>query len=415
MARTVNKLSDFKIKQLPAGLHPDGNSLYLKVNPSGSKSWIYRYKVNGQTKKMGLGGYPLVGIADARKDAQRLRLTIQSGGDPVEIEREEKAARQASQERSNTFKECAEAFIEGKRHEWSNQKHGWQWTQSLEKNVFPDLGDRPIAEITISEVLDCLQKIWFDKTETATRVRQRMEQIFDYAITLEIREAANPAQWKGRLDKLLPKPSKVKKVKHHPAMDYFDAPAYYRTLTKETVSTLCLRLMILTATRSNEVRGARFSEIEGNIWTIPPERMKARKQFRVPLSPEAMAVIDLLKKHRDGLPVQTDYLFPSVTKPEQPISDVGVRKVLHADHPELSMHGFRSTLRDWAAEQTNFTREIAEAALAHSLESKTEAAYQRGDLLEKRRLLMDAWAKYVVGINRKLRRAKASAIFSDGT
>ncbi|MDX2471113.1 MAG: integrase arm-type DNA-binding domain-containing protein [SAR324 cluster bacterium] len=389
----INRLKDVNIRrQLTPKSYPDGNGLYLQVRTSGSKDWFFRYEVNGKDKKKGLGPYPTISLENARALAHECRLLRVEGQDPVDFAKQQKLTKQIKAAQIKTFEECATEYINTRKVEWSNKKHTYQWTQSLTAYAFPYFGEISVQEITVAIIMEALTPIWETKTETATRVRRRVEAVLDYATALHYREGENPARWKGHLDKILPKPSKVTAVVHHPAMPYLEVSEFYRNLRKkQTIASSALAFIVLTATRSGEGRGARWDEIdmESSTWTIPAERMKARKLFRIPLTSEAMSILKNMEKIR-----KNDWVFAGLTKGN--VTEAAVRKLLKSTHPNLTTHGFRSTFRDYCAELTNFPREIAEAALAHALESKTEAAYQRGDLLEKRTKLMQTWENFLL-------------------
>ena len=375
----------------------DGGGLFFQVRESGSKDWFYLYKVDGKQRKKGLGSYPTVSLALARDEAQKYREWRKKGLDPIAHEKQLKDDRkvQAAQERATakTFEKCTEEYVDSKKAEWSSPKHARQWKKTIEDYCYPYFGDLPVKDIDTPMVTEALRAIWTTKTETATRVRQRLEAILDYAKTLHYREGENPARWKGHLDKALPKPSKIQKVKHFAAMSYKTTPEYFRVIReKDTIAALALSFLILTATRSSNARGATWSEIDldNKLWIIPEEKMKAGREFRVPLTDEAIKVLNLAKTYKVE---KQDWVFPGLSG-KNCVTEAAIRKILSGTN--VTMHGFRSTFRDWCAEMTSFSREIAEAALAHALESKTEAAYQRGDLLEKRRKLMEAWSNYLL-------------------
>ncbi len=396
MAKKVKQLSEVKLKTLTSpGAYPDGDGLYFQVTKTGSRSWFYRYQHNGKQRKQGLGSYPTVKLAMARDKAVACKQLLIDGIDPIQDRQQKKLAAQLKANSQKTFRFCAEQYIDSKKGEWSNAKHVYQWTQSLKHYAYPIIGDMPVQEIGIVQILDVLQPIWQEKTETATRVRQRIEAILDWAKVRQFRSGENPALWRGNLDKLLPKPSKIRSVKHQPAMPYSLLPEYFIELQEQdSVAALALQFIILTATRSGETRMAKWDEIDGNIWTIPAERMKSRRSFRIPLSSAARAVLTKVKKKQG----KGSYVFPGR---ELGISDTSVRNVLHGRQPDYTVHGFRSTFRDWCAEKTHFPRELAETALSHVLQDKTEAAYQRGDMFEKRLEMMEAWAKYCLKQKRK--------------
>ncbi len=369
-----------RVDTAPPGRHVDGRGLMLIVKPSGAKSWVLRYQLNGRRRDMGLGPYPEVTLARAREKTLEARRHLVDGTDPLAV-RPAKAVK---------FREAALELIESKRAGWRNAKHAAQWSSTLETYAFPFLGDLDVNTIDTDHVLGALKPIWTEKPETASRVRQRIEAVIDYAGAKGQRDEPNPARWRGHLQNLLAKPSSVRAVVHHAAMDWRQLPEFMTTLAKrQGVSAGALRFLILTAARSGEVRGMRWKEVDlkTGIWTVPGSRMKAGKEHRVPLHQSA---IDLL-----GDPGAPDALvFPSPSNPDKQMSDMSLTAVVRKmDRTDVTVHGFRSTFRDWAGETTNFPREVIEAALAHRLRDKAEAAYARGDLFSKRRQLMEAWAE----------------------
>jgi len=392
MAKQVNRLTAKKVEHIQdPGWYPDGNGLYLQVSKTGTKSWVYRYKSSGKEKRAGLGGLSTLTLAGARNSAKNCRKQRSEGKDPIEFKREQKAKIALNQVKSITFKECALSYIESHKVSWKNQKHEAQWRNTLETYAFPFIGHVSVKDIDVGLVMKVLEPIWPTKTETATRVRQRIENVLDWAKVRKYRTGENPALWRGHLDKLLPKPSKVQKVKHFKAMPYTDVPNYFRKLrTTNTVAAKALAFTILTATRSNEAREANWSEIDlkSGIWTIPDERMKSDRTHRVPLSKEAIAILKEVETFKID-----NRVFPGLKK-NKSITDAALLKHLKISHSDLTVHGFRSSFRDWCAEITNYPREIAESALAHTLKDKTEAAYQRGDMFIKRQKLMNAWANH---------------------
>lgn len=393
MAKTINKLTALQIKKISKpGWYADGQGLYLQVSPSGSKSWVYRYETGGKEKRHGLGSLHNTSLEAARNAAQACRELRRDGIDPIAHKRQQGAEKLLEEAKGITFKECALAYIDSHKASWKNSKHASQWSNTLETYAFPVMGSLPVQKIDVGLVMKVLEPIWYEKTETATRVRQRIENILDWARARNYRTGENPALWRGHLDKLLPKRTKLQKVKHFAAMPYADLPDYVRSLRKvNTLTAKALAFTILTATRSSETREAKWDEIdlETGIWNIPAERMKAGKIHRVPLTGECIAILkEAAKFKRDD-----NFVFPGMRN-KRPVSDGALLKLVKQDHPTLTVHGFRSSFRDWCAEMTNYPREIAEAALAHTLKDKTEAAYQRGDILEKRRKLMDAWSDY---------------------
>ena len=381
-------LSVQKVKSAPPGRHGDGRGLFLYVKPSGARSWVLRYQVQGRRRDLGLGSYPDVTLAMARDRATEARRLIVEGEDPIAKKQQTKA---------KTFKEAAQELIESKRSGWKNAKHAAQWTSTLETYVFPKIGQIQISKIETADIIGTLTPIWPEKPETANRVRQRIEAVLDYATALGIRAGDNPARWRGHLDHLLPKPTKVRAVKHHPALPHAEIAAFMSDLgTRSGVAARALGFTILTAARSGETRGATWAEIDldAQLWTIPAERMKAGKEHRVPLSDAAIACLGARRN-------DTVLAFESEAKPGRPISDMSMTAVLRRmERNDITVHGFRSTFRDWAGETTGFPREVIEAALAHGIKDKAEAAYARSDLFDKRRDLMEAWAS--VAMKREL-------------
>ncbi|MEO0792516.1 MAG: integrase arm-type DNA-binding domain-containing protein [Pseudomonadota bacterium] len=367
-----------------AGRHSDGRGLMLVVKPSGSKSWVLRYQLKGRRRDMGLGPYPEVTLARAREKTLEARRHIVDGSAPLSLRPTIML----------TFRGAADELIESKRSGWRNAKHAAQRVSTLQTYVYPALGSLDVNTITTQHVLSVLKSIWKEKPETASRVRQRIEAVLDYAAAKGVRVGQNPARWRGHLENLLPKPSSVRAVEHHPALDWREISDFMKALAqRDGVSARTLEVTILTAARSGEVRGMRWREIDLalQVWTIPAERTKAKKEHRVPLTAH---VIELLgqRSHDDAL------TFPSPTNAKQPLSDMTLTAVLRkVGRVEITVHGFRSTFRDWAGETTASPREVIESALAHRLKDKAEAAYARGDLFTKRRELMAAWESYALG------------------
>ena len=377
-------LSARKVETAGPGRHGDGRGLFLYVKASGARSWVLRYQVMGRRHDLGLGAYPEVSLAMARDRALQARRMIEEGEDPIAKKR---------QARPKTFKDAALELIDSKSPGWKNAKHAAQWASTLEAYVFPSLGRMQVTRVETADVMGVLKPIWTAKPETANRVRQRIEAVLDYASALGNRTGDNPARWRGHLDHLLPKPAKVKAVKHHPALPHAEIAEFMADLSARTgVAARALTFTILTAARSGETRGASWAEIDldAKLWTIPAERMKAGKEHRVPLTPEAIACLG--PKGDDSA-----LIFGSESKPGKPISDMSMTAVLRRmGRDTVTVHGFRSTFRDWAGETTGFPREVIEAALAHGIKDKAEAAYARSDLFDKRRKLMEAWAHKVM-------------------
>lgn len=371
-----------KVETAAPGRHGDGRGLFLYVKPSGARSWVLRFQVQGRRRDLGLGPYPDVSLAMARDRAMEARRMIAEGEDPIT---------KKQQAQPKTFREAALELIDSKRPGWKNAKHAAQWTATLEAYVFPKIGAVQVAKIETSDVISALTPIWTEKPETANRVRQRIEAVIDYASALGIRTGDNPARWRGHLDHLLPKPKKVRAVRHHPALPHSQIADFMEALAKrEGVAARALAFTILTAARSGETRGMTWGEVDldTKVWTIPAARMKAAKEHRVPLTETAL---ELLGKPTQGTPDEA-LIFGSEAKPGKPISDMSMTAVLRRmERNDITVHGFRSTFRDWAGETTGFPREVIEAALAHGIKDKAEAAYARSDLFAKRRKLMEAW------------------------
>jgi integrase len=396
MTQKIHRLSSVKVANSKrAGMYADGSGLYLQVSDNGSRSWIFRFKANGRTRDMGLGSLATVSLAEARELAAECRRLRLSRMDPIESRKAERVKAQLSAARSMTFDQCRDALIDAHKSAWRNAKHKAQWTSSLETYVTPVFGSLPIQSVDVGLVMKVLEPIWSTKPETASRVRGRIERVLDWAKVRGFRESENPARWRGHLDALLPARRKVRKVRHHPALPYQEIGAFMAGLrVREGVAARALEFTILTAARTNEVLGACWDEIDlqSKVWVVPVDRMKAGREHRVPLSRAGLAVLKQMDTAR-----QTGFVFPG-NRPQRPLSNMSMLMVLRRmDRADLTAHGFRSTFRDWAAERTNFPGEVVEAALAHIVGDRTEAAYRRGDLFEKRRCLMDAWAAYCMG------------------
>jgi integrase len=421
MARGIHKLGTARevAKLKEPGYYGDGGGLWLQVAPGGSRSWVYRFTIQGKAREMGLGGFPLVSLEAAREETMRLRKVTNrgKGEDPIQTRQKDRDHKQAAKARAKTFKEAASAYIEAQRPGWKNAKHGYQWESTLATWAYPLIGFLDVAAVDTHHVLDVLrqpveaaggQQLWNCRTETASRVRGRIEAILDWATFKKYRpEGANPARWKGHLENDLPSRKKVQTVEHFPALPYREMTGFMADLGKrEGIAARAVEFAILTAARSGEVRGATWAEInlEERVWTIPAGRMKAGKEHRVPLSDAAVAVLK-------GLPrVDNDETVFRAPRGGV-LSDMTLTAVLRRmGRADLTVHGFRSAFRDWAGETTAYPREVVEHALAHQLKDKAEAAYQRGDLLTKRARLMMEWARFctmpvsdavekVIGIN----------------
>ena len=387
------------VKVAPVGRHGDGDGLYLLVRSKEVAFWVFRYTRGGRMREMGLGrarGNGKVDLADARQRVRELRDVIRKGVDPLEqrdtAAEAAKAAAQQAAVKAITFKTVAEGYIAVHAAGWRNAKHAAQWTATLVTYVYPHFGDVPVADVGTEHVLAALHPIWKAKPETAGRVRGRIEAVLDYAKAMKWREGENPATWRGHLVKLLPSRSKVAPVVHHAALPWVEIGAFMKLLRAQPgISARALEFAILTAGRSGEVLGATWAEIDltGKTWTIPASRMKAGREHRVPLSEPAIALLGEMEKLRIS-----DYVFPGAAA-RKPLSGMAMTMALRRmGRGEITPHGFRSTFRDWAAEKTSFSNEVAEAALAHVVGDKVEAAYRRGDLFEKRRAMMEDWGRF---------------------
>ncbi|MBT7443153.1 MAG: integrase arm-type DNA-binding domain-containing protein [Methylococcales bacterium] len=386
------KLTARKVETAKQGSHEDGGGLRIVVSPSGSKRWVLRYTIDKKRREMGLGSFPEVSLVDARDFRHEARKLIASGTDPIN----QRKAVSLEKHETPTFDMCSKLYIESKRPEWSNAKHATQWTNTLRDYASPIIGNKPVDQVNTDDLKLILKPIWLTKTETAKRVRNRIENILNWAKANKHRSGENPAAWRGHLDHLLPKPEKIAKVVHHPAMPYQELPKFIQLLTstRESLSAKALFLTILCGTRTSETLNAQWSEIdlEDHLWTIPEERMKAGREHRIPLTEQMVTLIQ-------SIPKINQFVFPGMKK-NKPLSNMAMLVALRKlGYGQYTVHGFRSTFRDWCAEQTMFPSEIAEAALAHANRNKVEAAYQRGDLLEKRRTLMEAWSLYATSID----------------
>jgi integrase len=390
----INKLTDQGIRALSKpGLYGDGLGLYLQVSTFGTKSWLFRFMRDGKARKMGLGAVHTISLKAARQKAQECRIKLDAGLDPIEDRKAVRLARKAETAVAMTFKQCAKKYIDAHQGTWKNPKHAAQWPSTLKTYVYPVFGDLSVKDIDVGLVLKAIEDIWKTKPETASRVRGRIETVLDWATARDYRSGENPARWRGHLDKLLPARNKVAKVKHHEALPYLDMSAFITDLRANgSISARALEFTILTAVRTNEAIGAKWSEFdtEANMWTIPAERMKGGREHRVPLSEAAVTLLKTLPRIM-GNP----HVFPGV-KEERPLSNMAMLEMVRGLRPDagLTVHGFRSTFRDWAAEQTAYPNEMVEMALAHIVSDKTEAAYRRGDMLERRRRLMKDWSDY---------------------
>lgn len=393
MARGIQKLSALKVDRAKkAGYYSDGGGLYLQVTESGAKSWLFRFMLAGRAREMGLGPLHTVSLAEARIKAADCRKQLLEGIDPIEARKSVRDAAKLAVAKSITFQKCADAYVEAHRAGWKSAKHAEQWENTLATYAFPVFGSLPVASVDTALVMKCLEAIWASKAETASRLRGRIESVLDWAAVRGYRQGENPARWKGHLDKLLPARSKIAKVEHHAALPYTEIGAFMKALREqEGYAPRGLEFAILTATRTSETLNATWGEFDrkAGIWTIPAERMKAGKEHRVPLSARALEILKAMREVK-----QNNYVFPGA-RVNRPLSNMAFLMALRRmGRGDLTAHGFRSTFRDWAAEMTAYPGEVAEMALAHTVGDKTEAAYRRGDLFEKRRRIMEDWATY---------------------
>lgn len=380
--RAINKLSAVQAAKIKEpGRHSDGGGLYLFVDQHGRRRWIFMYARNGKRTELGLGGGRDLSLAAARTEAAKLRELLAAGNDPK--------SNRAKSDQIPTFGVCADEYIEAMRPSWRNAKHAQQWTMTL-TTYAKSIRGKPVNEVMTQDVLDVLQSLWKRTPETAERLRGRIENVLDAAKAKGFRTGENPARWRGHLDQLLPKRQRLSRG-HHAALNYDEIPGFMTDLrSRAATAARALEFTILAAARSGEVLGARWGEIDlaKNVWTIPAERMKVGREHRVPLSARAQEILKALQVDDPGANV-----FPG-PKPKKPLSGMAMSMLLRRMKSEVTVHGFRSTFRDWASETTSYSHEVCEMALAHTIANKAEAAYRRGDLFQKRRNLMEAWADY---------------------
>jgi integrase len=410
--RALHRLSSLKVSKISEpGRYADGGGLYLQVSSFETKAWTFRYQIAGRPRLMGLGALHTVSLAEAREAARACRKLVRDGIDPIEQKRQKRLQAALEGASGTTFKEAAESYITLHAPSWRNPKHASQWPASLATYVYPTIGHLSVAAIDVDLVMKCIERIWLEKPETASRVRGRIETVLDWAKAKKLRSGENPAAWRGNLAKLLPKRTKVRRVKHHPAMKYAELPGFVAELREEEgVAAKALLFTILTCARTGEAINAKWNEIDTDrgVWNVPAERMKAEREHRVPLSDQVLKLLDDVPREK-GNP----FVFPG-GKAKRPLSNMAMAAVMRRMHKAETAHGrkgwcdprsgrpavphgLRSTFRDWAAEATNFPAEAAELALAHAVGDKVEAAYRRGDMFEKRRKLAAAWASFCLG------------------
>jgi integrase len=388
---TVRRLKEIVDKRI-VGFHADGGNLYFDFKSPPSTNWVFRYKRNGVAHDMGLGSWPMVSLAEARAAVEEYRKKLRAGIDPLAERRAARAAARAERTKVMTFEQGGKAYIKAFEVKWTNARHAAQWTSSLEAYVYPTIGSLPIATIDTALVMKVLEPIWYIIPETASRVRQRGEKITGWAITAGYRpDGDNPWRWRGHLENLLPARSATASGKHHPAMPYTELPAFMVRLAQEDgIGVLALRIAILTCLRTNELLGAKWDEFDLTlkVWIVPAERMKRPREHRIPLAEPVLEILRELKKLSPS-----EFVF--ATHPRRPVAGgIMLETLRRMGEAEATVHGFRSTFSDWCAERTNFPSELREMTLAHAVGNKVEAAYRRGDLFQKRRQLMDAWARY---------------------
>lgn len=395
MPRKARELSALEVRRLTApGRWSVGgvDGLALQVTSPDARSWVLRVTAAGKQRELGLGSFPSVTLTEARERARSLRAQLSSGQDPVAERQAARSAAAAERAAQQTFETLAGQYIAQHASGWKNSKHTAQWTATLKTYVEPVIGNLLVRDITTAHVIKILDPIWLTKTETATRVRSRLEQVLDFAAARGLREGPNPARWRGNLDAALPKPARVAKVQHHPAVPVADVAAVMIRLRRQQgMGARALEFAVLSAARSGEIRSATWAELdlEKALWTVPAARMKAGREHRVPLTAPALALLAALPKGKADEPV---FAAPRGGM----LSDMTLSAVMRRMALDAVPHGFRSTFRDWAAECTDYPAEVAEMALAHAVGDKVEAAYRRGDLFEKRRQMMDDWAAFLV-------------------
>lgn len=392
MAKITHRLTAVGVKNLKEkGLYGDGCGLYLRITDTGTKGWIFRFTLGTRTRDMGLGTCAAISLASAREIVEEYRKLLKQGIDPIEMRKKTAHSQNGGITPAVSFRDAADRYISAHERSWRNPKHRQQWRNTLSTYAVPVMGDMDVAAIGTEDVLRVLEPIWHAKPETANRVRGRIESVLDWCRVRKYRDGANPALWRGHLNHLLPARKKKMGIRHHPALAWREIPRFMQELrANSSISARALEFTVLTAARTSESTLATWEEfdLEENIWGVPAERMKASVAHRVPLSSSARDVIVALPQIEGNV-----YVFPGA-KPRRPLSNMAMLELLRGMRPGLTVHGFRSSFRDWAAEATDFPPEVIEMALAHTIESAVERAYRRGDLFEKRRGLMEAWAAF---------------------
>lgn len=394
MPKAAQGLTQGHLKKAEPGLYADGGGLYLQITARGAKSWIFRFQIDGKRRDMGLGSVADVGLAAARDRAAEARKLVREGVDPIAAREARRAEQRLEDAKAKTFRDVAATYIASMTPSWRSAKHAAQWSATLESYAHPVIGDLPINGIDTGLVVQVLEPIWLTKTETASRVRQRIEAILAYAKVRGWRTGDNPASWKGHLDQVFPAKAKVARISHHASMAYAEMPRFWPRLElQDGMGARALQLAILTATRSGEVLLSTWQEfdLDNRCWSIPAVRMKAGTEHRVPLSKPAIGLLHKLATVRTS---DDAYVFPGQRK-NRPLSNMSMAMTLRRIGVDATPHGFRSTFRTWAAECTGFPHDVCEAALAHTPGNKVVEAYQRGDFFRKRTELMDEWASHV--------------------
>ena len=389
----LHKLTQADLRRTTPGLYADGGNLYLQVTVNGdsvARSWIFRFAIGGKRREMGLGAVHTFGLKDARAKAAELRKLVYEGRDPIAERDAQRAALAAASAKRRTFDECVASYSRAHSPKWS-AKHAYQWGSAMTRFASPVLGKLPVDIIDVSFVVRVLEPIWHERPEVASRLRGAIESVLAWATVRQFRSGDNPARWTNHLEELLPSRREILPVEHFAALAYRDVPGLIAKLRERSgIVERALEFLILTASRSGEVLGARWDEIglAERVWTVPAERMKSRREHRVPLCDRALAILNEMKLYR-----RNGFVFPSERR--ENLGESPMRELLKRLGYKATIHGMRSTFRDWAGEQTNFAREVCEAALAHAIGNKVEQTYRRGDALEKRRRLMEAWGGFL--------------------
>ena len=376
------------------GLYNAGPGLFLRVSSKRARSWVFRYMLDGRSREMGLGSYPEISLADARKAVEKAHQLKAKGMDPIDARKSERERESLEAAKAVTFRYCADAYIEAHKKGWKNAKHAAQWTSTLDTYAFSIVGDLPVQKVDTTLVCKILENngLWSTKTETASRVRQRIETILSWATTRGYRQGENPARWRGHLEHLFPSRKKVREVRHHPALPYAELDFMAKLKAERGTAAQALQFAILTAARTDETIKAQWPEIDFDkaLWTVPGDRMKSKREHRVPLPKPTLAILRARHDATGG----EGYIFQADLA-KKPLSNMAMLALLERmERDDITVHGFRSTFRDWVEEATTHAGSVAEAALAHVIGDETEAAYRRGDLFEKRRKLMNAWATF---------------------